>query len=65
MPPKGSKQINKKNGFLGKFQKHPKNKKEISKMELLIFDQENQLKCQKTQLTEIEDEINLKNKELI
>ena len=65
MPPKGSKQINKKNGFLRKFQKNPKNKKEISKMELLIFDQENQLKCQKIQLTEIEDEVNLKNKELI
>ena len=65
MPPKESKQINKKNGFLRKFQKNPKNKKEISKMELLIFDQENQLKCQKIQLTEIEDEVNLKNKELI
>ena len=62
MPPKGSKQSNKKNEFLEKFKK---NKKEISKMELLIFDQENQLKCQETQLTEIEDEANLKKKELI
>ena len=57
MPPKGSKESNKKNGFLGKFQK---NEKEISKMELLIFDQENQLKCQETQLTDIEDEFILR-----
>ena len=34
-------------------------------MELLIFDQESQLKCQETQLTEIEDEVNLKKKEVI
>ena len=47
-------------GFLGNLKK-----KEIRKMELLVFDQENQLKCQETQLAEIEDEVNLKKKELV
>ena len=41
MPPKDRNELNKKNGFLGQFQK---NKKQISKMEVMILEQEAELK---------------------
>ena len=47
MPPKGSKELNKKNGFLGLFQK---NKKQISKMEVMILEQETELKITENQM---------------
>ena len=60
MSPKGSKELNKKNGFLGQFQKI---KKQISKMEVMILEQEPELKNTGNQIKEIMNEINLRKNE--
>ena len=57
MRPKGSKELNKKNGFLGQFQK---NKKQSSKMEVMILQQETELKNIENQMKEMTNEINLR-----
>ena len=59
MPPKGSIELNKKNGFLGQFQK---NKKHISKMEVMILEQETEFKNTENQMKEMTNGINLRKK---
>ena len=59
MPPKESNELNKKNGFLGQFQKN----KKISKMEVMILEQEAELKNTKNQIKEMINEIKLRKNE--
>ena len=60
MPPKESNELNKKNGFLGQFQK---NKKQISKMAVMILEQEAELKNTENHIKEMINEIKLRKNE--